>query len=152
MAQKNLKFRTKDYEKSWNLVFGKKWEPCLKGSLIKVIFALNRKSFFFFFLGIKLIETKQTQMTNLAHFLGLVSKNTIINLLWSESTNFYHEYFNSLTSVRLFIRMFILLTRKTKICNTDPATLTQYLQGCFLTIRDLAFECTAPKVGHLMSP
>ncbi len=27
---KNLEFRTKNLEKPWNLLFGKKWEPCFK--------------------------------------------------------------------------------------------------------------------------
>ncbi len=59
-------------------------------------------------------------------------------VLYSDKISYQHSmraqnltmtsHFNSLTSVR------------------------EYSQGWFLTILDVAFECPAPKVGHLQSP
>ncbi len=35
--EKKLEFRTKNFEKTWNLVFGKKWESCYKKGIFFMV-------------------------------------------------------------------------------------------------------------------
>ncbi len=56
--------------------------------------------------------------------------------------------------VRFYVRdaHWTLLALTDRPCRTSTTHQSEYLQGWFLTILDVAFEYPAPKVGHLKSP